>query len=68
MNKNLETFLNLLEFVSKAIVFDTTKIVVNQSYISQTEPWQSTPISILSKKLTKEESSEWLIMQLAFLF
>ena len=68
LNNDLETFLNLLEFISRAIIVDTNRINVNQNYVSQIEPWQNTPISVLSNKLTQEERSEWLIIQLAFLF
>ena len=57
----LETFLNLLEVISEAIVIETKNIKFNSNYISKNEDWQALKIEKLSATLTENEKSQWLI-------
>ena len=65
---NIEAFLNLLEVISEAIVIETENIEVNSKYINKYEDWQTFKIEKLSATLSESEKSQWIIIQLAFLF
>ena len=67
-NDNLETYLSLLEVISKTVLIELDDVKINQEYAHKLEDWQDSKIKLLSNSLSSQEKSQWLILQLGFLF
>ena len=65
---NLESFLNLLEVISRVIVIEPENIVEYNKSKSINDNWQNISIENHLKSLNSQDKSQLLILQLAFLF
>ena len=67
-DENIELYLILLEKISTAIVIETSSVTKVSKYACKLEDWQSKKIENLSNSFSDQERSQWLILQLSFLF
>ena len=65
---NLESFLNLLEVISSSILIELKDIQADNKFINKNNNWQNLSIEAHSKSLNSQDKSQWLILQLSFLF
>ena len=65
---NLESYLNLLEVISSVIVIEAKDIEENLKSININDNEQNINIEAHSRSLNNQDKSQWLILQLAFIF
>ena len=68
INEDLEVYILLLDSISTTAKFDTNDVKKVSRYAWKLEDWQSKKVESLSNSFTDQERSQWLILQLAFLF
>ena len=68
INQDIEVYLTLLEKISTAIIIETNDVIKVPKYACPLEDWESIKVENLSNSLNSQEKSQWMIIQLAFLF